>query len=501
MKNLCHDDTPRLFFSSHSSSPLPPTASGSAPSHSFPSHSPPAARSFSHSCAGPLLLLLPRSPSPFPHSSLPHMASLQRTADSRTMVGDRGSAGTVPFVKDPQGGRSALSVNASPGLVSSPAFTGPVSCQSESDRENEEDALVPSLSSFKAPAPVPEAASAPKSSFWDDSFYKSTPTPKPPPRLAPMPKSPLSVPSVGSPSPPPLVISTHMNTRPATPIIAPAERQELMGVKSRYATAYHAHNRSSSYSQAHSNHDNNIFALPSDSIPNSATGGSPSLASLSTSGKEGRLGAGFNSDMASHGGPVTRSLSNTALSHTSLGTGRSSPQDQPQLHRHYRQENPLPTPSSSQANLFSNLPSPQTRPSFPSTSIFYDHSPATHSSLSSWVSTLATGQSADQDVSGFSMHQDGPSADAPSTDVAIAPSLGGSLSSGQRKIYPDLKNTIGPYKLLRSIGHGSFSEVKMAVDTRTGDHVAIKVMSRAMIQSIDSLGISVRRESDLLKVR
>jgi len=41
----------------------------------------------------------------------------------------------------------------------------------------------------------------------------------------------------------------------------------------------------------------------------------------------------------------------------------------------------------------------------------------------------------------------------------------------------------------------------MAVDTRSGDHVAIKVMSRAMIQSSDRLGISVQRESDLLKVR
>ncbi|KAG0346801.1 hypothetical protein BG005_000548 [Podila minutissima] len=74
-----------------------------------------------------------------------------------------------------------------------------------------------------------------------------------------------------------------------------------------------------------------------------------------------------------------------------------------------------------------------------------------------------------------------------------------SSSSSSRKIYPGLKNTVGPYKLLHNIGQGSFSQVKMAVDTRTGDHVAIKVMSRAMVQSSDRLGISVRRESDLLK--
>ncbi|KAG0351494.1 CBL-interacting serine/threonine-protein kinase 21, partial [Gamsiella multidivaricata] len=99
--------------------------------------------------------------------------------------------------------------------------------------------------------------------------------------------------------------------------------------------------------------------------------------------------------------------------------------------------------------------------------------------------------------------QDSSTADA-TDDTAVAAAAPSSVNSGppsssQRKIYPGLKNTVGPYKLLHSIGQGSFSEVKMAVDTRTGDHVAIKVMSRAMIQSSDRLGISVRRESDLLK--
>ncbi|KAG0374118.1 NUAK SNF1-like kinase 1 [Mortierella sp. AD032] len=78
-------------------------------------------------------------------------------------------------------------------------------------------------------------------------------------------------------------------------------------------------------------------------------------------------------------------------------------------------------------------------------------------------------------------------------------STGNNGQQQQRKIYPGLKNTVGPYRLLYNIGKGSFSEVKLAVDTRTGDHVAIKVMSRAMIQSSDRLGISVRRESDLLQ--
>src|SRR5690606_24237739 len=105
-------------------------------------------------------------------------------------------------------------------------------------------ALVPSSPSFKkdsSPAPVKataiHASSAPKSHA---AFYTSTPTPKPPPRLAPIPRSP----------PPRLVIHTQQsNSTPATPAATPM---------SRYASAYHAHNRSVSQSQAHLNHGNSI---------------------------------------------------------------------------------------------------------------------------------------------------------------------------------------------------------------------------------------------------
>jgi serine/threonine protein kinase len=119
----------------------------------------------------------------------------------------------------------------------------------------------------------------------------------------------------------------------------------------------------------------------------------------------------------------------------------------------------------------------------------------------SWVSSQAISKPADQVTPDSSTFQDGPSTDVSGTDAAaIAPSSLGSGPSSQRKIYPGLKNTVGPYKLIRNIGQGSFSEVKMAVDTRTGEHVAVKVVNRAMIQASDRLGISVRRESDLLKV-
>ncbi|KAF9948706.1 NUAK SNF1-like kinase 1, partial [Mortierella alpina] len=219
---------------------------------------------------------------------------------------------------------------------------------SEGERENDDDALVPSLFKDTPSTSASAAAPAPAKSNWDAAFYSNTPTPKPPPRLAPMPRSP----------PPPLVIQTQLSSAsPATPGHPAGQSPKPT---SRYASAYHAHNRSVSQSQAHSNHGNNVFTH--------AAGGSPNLAALATSGAE-----------------------------------------QPPVGIIFRS------------------------------------------------------------------------------------------GAGQRKIYPGLKNTIGPYKLLHSIGHGSFSEVKLSIDTRTGDHVAIKVVSQVMIQSSERLGISVRRESDLLK--
>ncbi|KAF9147304.1 hypothetical protein BG015_011089 [Linnemannia schmuckeri] len=219
------------------------------------------------------------------------------------------------------------------------------------------------------------------------------------------------------------------------------------------------------------------------------------------------------------------------LSHASPAAARSSFRlDSPHLRHpqghassHHtpssQQSNPLLTPSSSQSSLFSNLPSPLTRTSLSSNANIFKDPPASSgsyqqqsSSSSSWVSTQTAHMSAGDDISEMSvlLSQDQPQHQQQATaDTAAAPisssntnpsSVPPTSSNGQqRKIYPGLKNTVGPYRLLHNIGQGSFSEVKLAVDTRTGDHVAIKVMSRAMVQSSDRLGISVRRESDLLK--
>ncbi|KAG0289865.1 hypothetical protein BGZ96_006650 [Linnemannia gamsii] len=399
-------------------------------------------------------------------------------------------------------------------------------------------ATSPSTPTTAAPASSKPIDRKPPKSYWDEAFYNSTPTPKPPPRLAPMPRSP---------PPPPLAIRTHHEQQQSTPAAGGAvplsDRLERLAPKSksRYASAYHAHNRSLSHSQAHSHHGNNIFThSPPNPISGKgngnssiggamATGRSPSLSSFSTmaytnnhhSHNHPVSGSGeFNPDhlstdetpknfshpsvsIPSHASPAAvRSTFRLDSPHLRHPQGHASSHHPPSL----QQSNPLLTPSSSQSSLFSNLPSPLTRTSLSSNTNIFRDPPASFglnqkqsSSSTGWVSTTQTAHaSAGDDISEMSLllSQDQPQHHQQQETTDAAP-----LSSNgqQRKIYPGLKNSVGPYRLLHNIGQGSFSEVKLAVDTRTGDHVAIKVMSRAMVQSSDRLGISVRRESDLLK--
>ncbi|KAF9903501.1 CBL-interacting serine/threonine-protein kinase 21, partial [Linnemannia zychae] len=398
--------------------------------------------------------------------------------------------------------------------ASSPPNLSQLLPSTERGHSRDGDALVPSFSpTTAAPATttspstptVPTATKAidqdPPKSYWDEAFYNSTPTPKPPPRLAPMPRSP---------PPPPLAIRTHQQQQPiattggATPVSDRLERLAPKS-KSRYASAYHAHTRSLSHSQAHSHHGNNIFSSP-DPVPSNgngnssmggviSTGGSPSLGSYSTMTSTNHgvpSGEGFNPDHL-HLDGTPKNFSHTSasiLSHASPAAARSS----------FRLDSP-------------HLRHPQGHASS-------HHLPSLQQSNPFWVSTQTAHASVGDDISEMSVllsqdqpqhqqqHQetvDAAAAAAPIPNANPNSSTTGPLSSvsgqqqQQRKIYPGLKNTVGPYRLLHNIGQGSFSEVKLAVDTRTGDHVAIKVMSRAMVQSSDRLGISVRRESDLLK--
>lgn len=450
--------------------------------------------------------------------------------------------------------------------ASSPPNLSQLLPATEGGHSRDGDALVPSFFPTTSPATTaatspstPTSATAPLAStkpidhvppksYWDEAFYNSTPTPKPPPRLAPMPRSP---------PPPPLAIRTHQEQQQSTlsagGAIPVSDRLEMLAPKSksRYASAYHAHNRSLSHSQAHSHHGNNIFTHSSPDLISSngnssssntgvamAASGSPSLGSFSTMASSKHHhhnhsvsgGGVFNPDhLPTDGTP--KSSSTSILSHASPAAARSPFRlDSPHLrhpqghassqhHLSSQQSNPLLTPSSSQSNLFSNLPSPMTRTCLSSNGNIFKDPPASSGSYqqqpsfsSSWVSTQTAQASAGDDISEMSvLSQDQPqrqqqeTADTPAAPISSSNTNSSSVppptnTGQQRKIYPGLKNTVGPYRLLHNIGRGSFSEVKLAVDTRTGDHVAIKVMSRAMVQSSDRLGISVRRESDLLKV-
>ncbi|KAF8949206.1 CBL-interacting serine/threonine-protein kinase 21 [Haplosporangium gracile] len=436
--------------------------------------------------------------------------------------------------------------------ASSPPNLSQLLPATEGGHSRDGDALVPSYfptttaaTSPSTPTAAPPASTKPvdhepPKSYWDDAFYNSTPTPKPPPRLAPMPRSP---------PPPPLAIRTHQEQQQSTVAaggaIPVSDRFERLAPKSksRYASAYHAHNRSLSHSQAHSHHGNNIFTHGNGNSSFGgvmAIGGSPSLGSSSTLASTNRHhhnhsvsgGGVFSPDhLPADGASKSFSHSSTSiLSHASPAAARSSfrldsphlchPQGHASSHHTLssQQSNPLLTPSSSQSNLFSNLPSPLTRTSLSSNANIFKDPPASFGSYqqqlstsSSWASTQKARESAGDDISEMSvlLSQDQPQHQQQEADTAAAPISSSNTNSSsvpptgsngqQRKIYPGLKNTVGPYRLLHNIGQGSFSEVKLAVDTRTGDHVAIKVMSRAMVQSSDRLGISVRRESDLLK--
>ncbi|KAG0241131.1 hypothetical protein BGW41_006237 [Actinomortierella wolfii] len=284
---------------------------------------------------------------------------------------------------------------------------------------------------------------------------------------------------------------------------------------------------------------------PTHPTSNQATGGERSEGGNAAEGRAGRQTLSSSSALSC----ITTS---TIRPHTLTSTASPAAT---------RSASPSLTPSSSQSNLFSNLPSPLPHANL--TTSFRDGSPDSKQRLfNSWIashppikplaessppSSPSTGTvaaergvtSSDERSSATSAAtaMDGSFAHDPLVDVSqsstpssshltsggsdrknsvasivthgatfstTAPISSSSASSSSStshpgKIYPGLKNTVGPYKLIHGIGRGSFSEVKLAVDTRTGEQVAIKVMSRAVVQSSDRLGVSVRRESELLQ--
>lgn len=58
---------------------------------------------------------------------------------------------------------------------------------------------------------------------------------------------------------------------------------------------------------------------------------------------------------------------------------------------------------------------------------------------------------------------------------------------------------LGPYKLGKTLGIGAFGKVKLAHHTSTGQKVAIKILNKEKIKSMD-MTEKVRREINILKV-
>ncbi|KAM0874270.1 hypothetical protein ACQ4PT_037566 [Festuca glaucescens] len=62
-----------------------------------------------------------------------------------------------------------------------------------------------------------------------------------------------------------------------------------------------------------------------------------------------------------------------------------------------------------------------------------------------------------------------------------------------------LVESIGKYRVGRTIGEGSFAKVKLAVDTETGGSVAVKVIDRSTVLR-NNLMYQVKREISAMKL-
>jgi len=56
----------------------------------------------------------------------------------------------------------------------------------------------------------------------------------------------------------------------------------------------------------------------------------------------------------------------------------------------------------------------------------------------------------------------------------------------------------GPYLIGKTLGIGSFSKVKLATHKKSGEQVAIKILNRKKLKSMD-MGAKVRREIEILR--
>ena len=80
-------------------------------------------------------------------------------------------------------------------------------------------------------------------------------------------------------------------------------------------------------------------------------------------------------------------------------------------------------------------------------------------------------------------------------DGAIADD--GSRSNRALYVYSDDKRQLGPYMMERKLGQGSFSDVMSALDTRTGQRVALKMMDKTMLKDSGRMQVCVQREIEI----
>ncbi|KAJ3125005.1 Serine/threonine-protein kinase par-1 [Nowakowskiella sp. JEL0407] len=62
-----------------------------------------------------------------------------------------------------------------------------------------------------------------------------------------------------------------------------------------------------------------------------------------------------------------------------------------------------------------------------------------------------------------------------------------------------LFTSIGPYRVIKTVGTGAFSQVKLALDSRNDEKVALKLISKQMVNNSARVQLSVTREIELMR--
>ncbi|KAM0874269.1 hypothetical protein ACQ4PT_037566 [Festuca glaucescens] len=84
----------------------------------------------------------------------------------------------------------------------------------------------------------------------------------------------------------------------------------------------------------------------------------------------------------------------------------------------------------------------------------------------------------------------------PQLTFPLSPDLRFTVERSRKMV---LVESIGKYRVGRTIGEGSFAKVKLAVDTETGGSVAVKVIDRSTVLR-NNLMYQVKREISAMKL-